>query len=94
MLLQITSVAASATPADALRCELKTWKLLLVGAFKLPNFKARGELALGLWWHINPHTAYEKQMVQGYFLTRDHFYICDCKFAHGPTEMDAWSYGK
>ena len=57
--------------------------------FKLPNFKARGELALGFWWHINPHVAYKKQMLQGYFLARDRFYICDCKFAHGPTEMDA-----
>ena len=27
-------------------------------------------------------------MLQGYFLARDHFYICDCKFAHGPMEMD------
>ena len=26
-------------------------------------------------------------MLQGYFLIRDHFYICD-KFAHGPTEKD------
>ena len=26
-------------------------------------------------------------MLQSYFLTRDHFYICD-KFAHGPTEKD------
>ena len=26
-------------------------------------------------------------MLQGYFLTSDHFYICD-KFVHGPTEMD------
>ena len=55
--------------------------------FKLPNFKARGELALGFWWHINPHVAYKKQMLQGYFLARDHFYICD-KFAHGLTEKD------
>ena len=49
---------------------------------------------LGFWWHISPHITYKKQMLQGYFLARDHFYICDCKFAHGPTEMDAWSYGK
>ena len=26
-------------------------------------------------------------MLQGFFLTRDHFYICD-KFAHGPVEKD------
>ena len=26
-------------------------------------------------------------MLQGYFLARDHFYICD-KFTHGPTEKD------
>ena len=26
-------------------------------------------------------------MLQSYFLTRDHFYICG-KFAHGPTEKD------
>ena len=55
--------------------------------FKLPNFKARGELALGFWWHISPHIAYKKLMLQGYFLARDHFYICD-KFAHGPTEKE------
>ena len=55
--------------------------------FKLPNFKARDELALGFWWHINPHIAYKKLMLQGYFLARDHFYICD-KFGHGPMERD------
>ena len=55
--------------------------------FKLPNFKGRDELALGFWWHINPHVAYKKLMLQGYFLARDHFYICD-KFAHGPMEKD------
>ena len=49
--------------------------------FKLPNFEARGELALEFWRHI------KKLMLQGYFLARDHFYICD-KFAHGPTEKD------
>ena len=53
--------------------------------FKLPNFEARGELALGFWWHINPDVAYKKLMLQSYFLARDHFYICD-KFAHGPAE--------
>ena len=42
---------------------------------------------LGFWWHINPHVAYKKLMLQGYFLTRDHFYVCD-KFVHGPTEKD------
>ena len=26
-------------------------------------------------------------MLRGYFLARDHLYICD-KFAHGPTEKD------
>ena len=55
--------------------------------FKLPNFEARGELALGFWRHINPHVADKKLMLQGYFLARDHFYICD-KFAHSPTEKD------
>ena len=55
--------------------------------FKLPNFKARDELALGFWWHINPQIAYKKLMLQGYFLARDHFYICD-KFVHGPMEKD------
>ena len=55
--------------------------------FKLPNFEARGEHALGFWWYINPHVAYKKLMLQSYFLARDHFYICD-KFAHGPTEKD------
>ena len=49
---------------------------------------------LGFWWHINPHTAYKKQMVQGYFLAKDHFYICDSvcmvlwKWMHGPMEKD------
>ena len=55
--------------------------------FKLPNFEARGELALGFWRYINPHVTYKKLMLQSYFLTRDHFYICD-KFAHGPMEKD------
>ena len=55
--------------------------------FKLPNFEVRGELALGFWRHINPYVTYKKLMLQSYFLTRDHFYICD-KFAHGPTEKD------
>ena len=81
LLFQISSVAASATPADALMCKLKTsWKW-----FKLPNFKARSELALGFWWHISPHVTYKKLMLQGYFLTKDHFHICD---------VCAWSYGK
>ena len=59
--------------------------------FKLPN-EARGELALGFWWHINPHVTYKKLTLQGYFLPRDHFYIFD-KFAHSPMQMDevsAW----
>ena len=55
--------------------------------FKLPNFEARGELALGFWWQINPDVAYKTLMLQSYFLARDHFYICD-KFAHGPAEKD------
>ena len=55
--------------------------------FKLPNFEARVELALGFWWHINLQVAYKKLMLQSYFLARDHFYICD-KFAHSPTEKD------
>ena len=53
--------------------------------FKLPNFEGRGELALGFWWHIKPNVAYKKLMLQRYFLTREHFYICD-KF--GPMEKD------
>ena len=57
--------------------------------FKLPNFEARGELALGFWRHINPHVTYKKLMLQSYFLARDHFYICD-KFAHGPV-LAIWS---
>ena len=61
--------------------------LACLRVFKLPNFEARGELALGFWWHINPHVAYKKLMLQSYFLARDHFYICG-KFAHGPTEKD------
>ena len=38
--------------------------------FKLSSFEARGELSLafGFWWHINPHVAYKKLMLQGYFL--------------------------
>ena len=55
--------------------------------FKLPNFKARNELALGFWWHISTHVAYKKLMLQDCFLARDHFYICD-KFAPGSTEKD------
>ena len=55
--------------------------------FKLPNFKARGELTLGFWWHIIPHIAYKKLILQGYFLARDHIYISD-KFVHGPSEKD------
>ena len=31
--------------------------------FKLPNFEARGELALGFWRHINPHVTYKKLML-------------------------------
>ena len=31
--------------------------------------------------------SYKKLMLQGYFLTRDHFYICD-KFVHGPMEKN------
>ena len=55
--------------------------------FKLPNFKERGELALGFWWHICPHVAYKKLMLQGYFLAGDQFYFCD-KFTDGPAEKD------
>ena len=82
MLFQISSVTASAPPADALTCKLKTWNLVRV--FKLPNFKARGELVLGFWWHINPPIPYKKLMLQGYFLARDHFLrmksICEATF--------------
>ena len=80
--VQISTVTASAPPADALTCKLKTWKYLLVRVFKLPNFKARGEL--GFWWHINPCIPYKKLMLQGYFLARDHFLrmksICKATF--------------
>ena len=55
--------------------------------FKLPNFKARDELPLRFRWHINPHIAYKKLMLQGFFLARDHIYICDT-FGHGPLEKD------
>ena len=55
--------------------------------FKILNFNARDELALGFWWHINTQVAYKKLMLQGCFLARDHFYI-RVKFAHGPTEKD------
>ena len=55
--------------------------------FKLPNFEAWGELALGVWWHISPYVAYKKLMLQVCFHARDHFYICD-RFAHGPMEKD------
>ena len=61
--------------------------IVCLRVFKLPNFEARGELALGFWWHINPDVAYKKLMLQSYFLARGHFYICD-KFVHGPTEKD------
>ena len=55
--------------------------------FKLPNFKTMDEFALGFWWHISSHVAYKKLMLQGYFLTRDYFHICD-KFAHATAEKD------
>ena len=60
--------------------------------FKLPNFKTRGKLALGFWWHINLYVAYKKLMLQSYFLARDHLYIRD-KFGHGSTENDGLSAG-
>ena len=87
MLFQISSVAASATSADSLTCELKTWKYLIMMVFKLPNLKARDELELGFWWHINSHIAYKKLMLQGYFLAMFNFYNGD-KFVHGPMEKD------
>ena len=59
--------------------------------FKLPNFEARGDFALGFWWHINPHVAYKKLMLQGCFLARDHFYICD-KFVHEKDEVYLHGY--
>ena len=55
--------------------------------FRLPNFKGRGKLVLLFWWHINPYVTYKKLRLQGYFLARYHFYICE-KFTHGPTEKD------
>ena len=88
MFFQISSVAASATLADALTCKLKSsWKWLLVWESLNFQTKTRHELALGFWWHINPHVAYKKLVLQGYFLARDHFHICD-KFAHDPMEKD------
>ena len=88
MMFQISSVAPSATPADVLTCVEDLLEMIArLRVFKLPNFEARGELAVGFWWHISPHVAYKKLLLQGYFLARDHFYICD-KFAHGPTEKD------
>ena len=55
--------------------------------FQLPNFKTGHELALGFWWHIKPHVAYKKLMLQGYLPSRDNFHICD-KFAHFSVEKD------
>ena len=36
---------------------------------------------------IKPHVTYKKLMLQGYFLARDNFHICD-KFAHCSGEND------
>ena len=57
--------------------------------FQLPNFKTvtGHKLALGFWWHIKPHVAYKKLMLQGYFLARDNFHICD-RSAHCSAEKD------
>ena len=89
MLFQISSVAPSATLADVLTCKFEDLLEMItcLRVFKLPNFEARGKLALRFWWYINPHVADKKLMLQSYFLARDHFYICD-KFAHGPTQKD------
>ena len=84
--VQISSVAPSAAPAH-MQVEDLLEMTVHLRVFKLPNFQARGELALGFCWHINPHIAYKKLMLQGYFLARDHFYICDM-FAPGPMEKD------
>ena len=83
MLFQISSVAPSATPADVLTCKLKTtWKWLLVwGSLSFQTLRRGVNLRLDFGG------TYKKLMLQSYFLTRDHFYICD-KFAHGPTEKD------
>ena len=51
--------------------------IVCLRVFKLLNFKRRGELALGFWFHISPHVDYKKLMLQGYLIARDHFYICD-----------------
>ena len=55
--------------------------IALLRVLMLPNFEA--------WMlvHISPHVAYKKLMLEGYFLARDNFYICD-KFVHGPREKD------
>ena len=50
--------------------------------FKLPNFEARGEFALGFWWHINPDVAYKKLMLQSQGSLLHLWQVC------------AWSYGK
>ena len=40
---------------------------------------------------MNPHTAYKKQMVQGYFLAKDHLNICDsCAWSYGNGCMVLW----
>ena len=55
--------------------------------YQLPSFWTVHELALGFRWHIKPHVAYKKLMLQGYFLARDTFHICN-KSAHCSAEKD------
>ena len=52
---------------------------------------------LGFWWHINPHIAYKKRCCRATVwpgVTFTSVTVSLHMFAHGPTEMDAWSYGK
>ena len=87
MLFQISSVISYTCRCTHMWIEDLLEMFASLRVFKLSNFKARGELALGFRWHISPHVAYKRLMLQGYFLARDHFYICD-KFAHGLQKKD------
>ena len=79
MLFQISSVVVSAT----LKCKLRTsWKWLLIwGSLIFQTWRRGVKLRLDLVAHQSS-CAYKKLILQGYFLTRDHFHVCD-RFAHG-----------
>ena len=52
---------------------------------------------LGFWWHINPYIAYKKRCCRATAwpgVTFTSVTVSLHMFAHVPTEMDAWSYGK